>query len=61
MNSSLRILHLEDDANDAALVQAGLGAGSISSTTRRVHTRDEFEAALDSGEKSRRPRRGLPD
>jgi signal transduction histidine kinase len=46
----LRILHLEDDANDAALVQASLDDGAISSTTRRVHTRDEFEAALDGGE-----------
>jgi signal transduction histidine kinase len=50
MKPPLRILHLEDDANDAALVQASLGAGAISSTTRRVHTRDEFEAALDGGE-----------
>jgi two-component system cell cycle sensor histidine kinase/response regulator CckA len=47
MKTPLRILHLEDDANDAALVQASLDAGAISSTTRRVHTREEFEAALD--------------
>jgi signal transduction histidine kinase len=50
MKRPLRILHLEDDENDAALVQATLGAGSILSTTRRVHTRDAFDAALDGGE-----------
>jgi signal transduction histidine kinase len=41
---------LEDDENDAALVQASLGAGAILSTTRRVHTRDAFDAALNGGE-----------
>ncbi|MEY2488902.1 MAG: two-component system, cell cycle sensor histidine kinase and response regulator CckA [Verrucomicrobiota bacterium] len=50
MRSPLRILHLEDDENDAALVQDSLGAGAIFSTTRRVHTRHAFEAALDGGE-----------
>jgi two-component system cell cycle sensor histidine kinase/response regulator CckA len=50
MKSPLRILHLEDDENDAALVQASLGAGAILSTTRRVHTRDAFDAALNGGE-----------
>jgi two-component system cell cycle sensor histidine kinase/response regulator CckA len=50
MRPPLRILHLEDDENDAALVQASLGAGAILSTTRRVHTRQAFEAALDGGE-----------
>ncbi|MEY2562228.1 MAG: two-component system, cell cycle sensor histidine kinase and response regulator CckA [Verrucomicrobiota bacterium] len=50
MKPALRILHLEDDENDAALVQASLGAGAIFSTTRRVHTRDAFETALDAGE-----------
>jgi signal transduction histidine kinase len=50
MRPPLRILHLEDDENDAALIQAGLEAGAIVSTTHRVHTRDAFEAALDEGE-----------
>jgi two-component system cell cycle sensor histidine kinase/response regulator CckA len=49
MKRPLRILHLEDDENDAALVQANLGAGAILSTTRRVHTRAAFDAALDGG------------
>jgi hypothetical protein len=50
MKPPLRILHLEDDENDAALVQASLGAGAILSTTRRVHTRDAFDAALNGGD-----------
>jgi two-component system, cell cycle sensor histidine kinase and response regulator CckA len=50
MKPPLRILHLEDDENDAALVQVSLRAGSISCATRRVHTRDEFETALEGGE-----------
>jgi signal transduction histidine kinase len=50
MKPALRILHLEDDANDAALVQASLGAADISSVTQRVHTRDQFETALDAGD-----------
>jgi signal transduction histidine kinase len=49
MKRPLRILHLEDDENDAALVQANLGAGAILSTTRRVYTRAAFDAALDGG------------
>ena len=50
MKPPLRILHLEDDANDADLVRASLEAGAISCVTRRVHTRDQFEAALDGDE-----------
>ena len=50
MKPPLRILHLEDDANDADLVQASLERGAISCVTRRVHTRDEFEDALAGGE-----------
>jgi two-component system cell cycle sensor histidine kinase/response regulator CckA len=50
MKAPLRILHLEDDENDAALIQASLGEGAILSTTRRVHTRAAFDAALDEGE-----------
>ena len=50
MRSPLRILHLEDNANDAALVEASLRNGAISFTTHRVHTREAFEAALEGGE-----------
>jgi DNA-binding NtrC family response regulator len=50
MKAPLRILHLEDDENDAELVVASLEAGAISCVTQRVHTRDAFEAALDGSE-----------
>ena len=50
MKRDLRILHLEDDANDAELVRHALAAGAISCVTRRVHTRGEFEDALAGGE-----------
>ena len=49
MNSSLRILHLEDDPNDAALVQRALQAEGIQYSVTRVQTRDEFVAALEHG------------
>ena len=50
MKRPLRILHLEDDENDADLVRDSLEAGAISCVTHRVHTREEFERALDAGE-----------
>jgi two-component system, cell cycle sensor histidine kinase and response regulator CckA len=45
----LRILHLEDDATDAALVQDTLEAGGIFPAITCLHTRIDFEAALERG------------
>ena len=49
MDSTLRILHLEDDGNDAELVRALLEDDGISCQATRVDTRDDFEAALAEG------------
>ena len=49
MKDSLHILHLEDDQNDAALVQSILKNGGITCATNRVQTHDDFVAALDGG------------
>jgi two-component system cell cycle sensor histidine kinase/response regulator CckA len=49
MRSPLRILHLEDDPNDAALVQSSLELEGISCTTTRVQDRADFIAALERG------------
>jgi CheY-like chemotaxis protein len=49
MKSPLCVLHLEDDARDAELVQAVLeGEGAICEVTR-VETKAEFVAALENG------------
>ena len=47
MHSPLRILHLEDDKNDAEIVKAVLEEGGIVCNVVRVESRDEFVAALD--------------
>ena len=49
MKSPLHILHLEDDPNDAALVQSTLEAGGITCATHCVQNRDAFVAALEHG------------
>jgi PAS domain S-box-containing protein len=49
MNSQLRILHLEDDGHDAEIIRTVLEAGGIVCDVRRVETRDDFIAALESG------------
>lgn len=49
MKSPLRILHLEDDPNDATLVQSTLESGGIPCAINCVQTRDDFVAALKSG------------
>jgi len=49
MKSSLNILHLEDDRNDALLVHALLQEQGIECDMERVQTRDEFVAALERG------------
>jgi signal transduction histidine kinase len=49
MKSPLHILHLEDNPNDAALVQATLEAGGIRCAATRAQNRDDFVAALQRG------------
>ena len=46
----LRILHLEDDPNDAALVRSTLEAGGIACEMTLVQNRPDFAAALERGE-----------
>jgi signal transduction histidine kinase len=49
MKSPLHILHLEDDPNDAALVQSTLEAGGIPCAITCVQNRPDFVAALEQG------------
>jgi phosphoserine phosphatase RsbU/P len=49
MKLPLRILHLEDDANDAELVQTTLEAEGVHCVITRVQTRDDFISALERG------------
>ena len=49
MKSPLHILHLEDDPNDAALIQLTLKNGGIVCTTIRVENQEDFVAALEQG------------
>jgi two-component system cell cycle sensor histidine kinase/response regulator CckA len=49
MKTPLHILHLEDDANDAAIAQSTLEADGIACVITRVQSRDEFVAALEHG------------
>jgi DNA-binding NtrC family response regulator len=49
MKSLLNILHLEDDPNDAALVQSTLKAGGIAFSTTCVKNSADFMAALERG------------
>jgi signal transduction histidine kinase len=49
MKSALRIVHLEDDPKDAALVQSTLEADGIVCSIRLVQTRDDFTVALECG------------
>src|SRR5262244_4451773 len=49
MTSPLRVLHLEDNANDAELIQAALDSEGIVSHVARVETRADFLAALEQG------------
>ncbi|HSY18136.1 MAG TPA: ATP-binding protein [Candidatus Acidoferrales bacterium] len=47
MKSPLRILHLEDDARDAALICSTLESGGIACAITCVQRRDDFLAALE--------------
>jgi two-component system cell cycle sensor histidine kinase/response regulator CckA len=49
MKSPLHILHLEDDPNDAELIQFALEADGITSSILRVKTREEFVSVLERG------------
>jgi signal transduction histidine kinase len=49
MKSPLHILHLEDDPNDAALIQSTLEVGGIICATTCVQCHDDFVAALEHG------------
>jgi len=49
MKSPLYILHLEDDATDAELVQSVLEADGVIAVIARVETRDDFVSALEHG------------
>jgi signal transduction histidine kinase len=49
LKTQLRILHLEDNPSDAALVQSSLKAGGIICSTARVQNHDDFVAALERG------------
>ncbi|CAG1004597.1 partial Transcriptional regulatory protein TcrA, partial [Anaerolineae bacterium] len=49
MSGVIRILHLEDDPADAALVDARLHAEGISCVLQRVDNRMDFESALNAG------------
>ena len=49
MKSPLRILHLEDDPNDAALVLSTLRTAGILCTATRVQTQGDFVAELEDG------------
>jgi CheY-like chemotaxis protein len=49
MTSSLRILHLEDDPNDAELIALQLAAEGWTPDIVRVKSHAEYSAALDRG------------
>ena len=49
MKSPLHILHLEDDPDDAALIQSTLEANGIRCAATRVQNRGDFVAALEQG------------
>jgi len=49
MGEMLKILHLEDDRNDAELVAAMLKAGGIECDIRVVRRREDFSASLEAG------------
>ena len=49
MKTPLHILHLEDDPNDAAIIQSTLTAGGVACAIIRVENRRDFLAALEGG------------
>ena|SRR5258706_11765940 len=49
MTPPIRILHLEDDSNDAELVAMQLSSEGLPYELVRVKSQEEFSAALESG------------
>jgi PAS domain S-box-containing protein len=49
MSTELRILHLEDNENDALLIEAALERADFACCIERVETRQDFVAALERG------------
>ncbi|MCI0537180.1 MAG: PAS domain S-box protein [Verrucomicrobiales bacterium] len=49
MKTKLNILHLEDNPDDAIIIQALLGQDGFGCEMNRVQTRDQFVAALERG------------
>ncbi|HMP81845.1 MAG TPA: response regulator, partial [Verrucomicrobiota bacterium] len=49
-NTNIRVLHLEDNENDHLLVKETLYADGLNCEFRLARTREEFEAALRSGD-----------
>jgi PAS domain S-box-containing protein len=49
MSNALRILHLEDNENDALLISSTLERWGFTCEIERVETRDSFVAALERG------------
>jgi signal transduction histidine kinase len=49
MKSPLQILHLEDDPDDATLIQSTLESDGIACAVTRVQTREDFVAMLEYG------------
>src|ERR1700751_1464753 len=49
MNPPLRLLHLEDNRNDAELIQAALESEGIVCDVTRVEAQADFLASLDRG------------
>jgi hypothetical protein len=47
LKSPLSILHLEDDPNDAAIIQSALETAEIICSITRVQTPDDFLATLE--------------
>jgi two-component system, cell cycle sensor histidine kinase and response regulator CckA len=50
MKSPINILHLEDDLNDAELIQSTLDIQGVTCTITRVQTREDFVFALEHDE-----------
>jgi two-component system cell cycle sensor histidine kinase/response regulator CckA len=50
MKALINILHLEDDLNDAELIQSTLESQGVACTITHVQTRDDFICTLEHGE-----------
>ena len=48
MKTALRILHLEDDANDVELVQLALKKAGLTPEITAARARDDYLAALEA-------------